>query len=187
MWLKRFVHKVAFISIFTNKTVLRFTLFSILALFIWVIFDSWTLADKAIMKSIQLQSAWILNLFSNDVYTTSEVEYSNGVSKFGIFCSNSGLRVGKTCNGKSIMFMYAAFISIFPGINIKRRLFFLFFGVLFLHEFNVIRVVLLAFINQNYPQYFPSMHHYFFQILVYLIIFFLVKKFIHVNKNPQTR
>ena len=172
---------------FKQNPIVRFTILSIIALILWVIFDSFYSADIAIMKSIQVQTTWLLNAFTNQEYISSEVTFDNGTSKFGMFCSNSGMRVGKTCNGKSIMFMYASFIVIFPNINIKRRLLYLFLGLILLHEFNVIRVMLLAIILENAPDYFPTMHHYFFQILVYIIIFFLVKKFIYVNKNTQTR
>jgi len=182
---KGFVKYLSLNSVMQYKPIIRFTSFAILSLIIWVFFDSWVFADKAIMKSIQLQSAWILNVFQEQKYTTSEITYENGVSKFGIFCQNSGMRVGKTCNGKSIMFMYAAFILIFPGVKLKRRLIFLVLGVLILHEFNVIRVAILASILENFPAYFPSMHHYFFQVLVYVLIFLMVKKYIHVNQSAK--
>lgn len=180
---KGFLNYLPSIPMMQNKTIIRFTALSIFALIIWMFFDSWVFADKAIMKSIQVQSAWILNFFNEQKYTTSEVTYENGVCKFGVFCQNSGMRVGKTCNGKSIMFMYAAFILIFPGIKLKRRLVYLLLGVLILHEFNVIRVSLLAYILENFPAYFPSMHHYFFQFLVYVLIFLMVKKYINVNQS----
>ena len=170
---------------FKENPVVRFSFLTLIALVLWVLFDSLYSADIAIMKSIQYQTAWLLNTFTNTEYTTSEVTFDNGTSKFGIFCSNTGMRVGKTCNGKSIMFMYASFILIFPNINIKRRLVYLILGLIILHEFNVLRVMLLAIILENAPDYFPTMHHYFFQVLVYIIIFFLVKKFIHVSKNSK--
>ena len=180
---KGFLNYLPSIPMMQNKSIIRFTALSIFALIIWMFFDSWLFADKAIMKSIQVQSAWILNVFNEQKYTTSEVTYENGVFKFGVFCQNSGMRVGKTCNGKSIMFMYAAFILIFPGIKLKRRLVYLILGVLILHEFNVIRVALLAYILENFSAYFPSMHHYFFQVLVYVLIFLMVKKYINVNQS----
>jgi exosortase/archaeosortase family protein len=182
---KGFVKYLSPNSMMQNKPIIRFAALAIIALIIWVFFDSWFFADKAIMKSIQVQSAWMLNVFNEQKYTTSEITYENGVSKFGIFCQNSGMRVGKTCNGKSIMFMYAAFILIFPGIKLKRRLVYLVLGVLILHEFNVIRVALLAYILENFPAYFPSMHHYFFQVLVYVLIFLMVKKYINVNQSAK--
>jgi len=170
---------------FKENPVVRFSFLTLIALVLWVLFDSLYSADIAIMKSIQYQTAWLLNTFTNTEYTTSEVTFDNGTSKFGIFCSNTGMRVGKTCNGKSIMFMYAAFVLIFPGIKLKRRLVYLILGVFILHEFNVIRVALLAYILENFPTYFPSMHHYFFQVLVYVLIFLMVKKYINVNQSAK--
>lgn len=106
---------------------------------------------------------------------------------FGMVCANSWLIVAKSCDGKSLMFMLLSFMSIYPNILLWDRVKFGLLGLLMIHEFNVLRIVLLSIILQYKPTYFPVMHHYFFQVFMYLVIFLLVNKFLkkQVNVAPK--
>ena len=161
-----------------SKEVITFSRRAISMLAIWIFLDQLLILDFGIMRSMQHQGIFILNNLSHFNYQSTKVHLSENSATFSLFCENTRLNVGKNCDGKSLIFMYLSFISIYPNIPLKRRLFYFFGGLILIHEFNIIRVVLLSIILKYNPNHFPMMHKYFFQILMYALIFILVKLFL---------
>jgi len=167
-----------FEDLFT-KDVVSFVVKACVMLSIWLFLDQILSIDLGIMYSMQKQGIFLLNWITDLDYEATQVYLTENRPKFGIICDTSWLKVGKTCDGKSIMFMYLSFIIIYPQINFWRRFKYGFLGLLLIHEFNVIRIVLLTLILQYYPKNFPMMHHYFFQVVMYILIFLLVRVFLN--------
>lgn len=170
-----------------SKEVISFSLRAILMLIIWLFIDQILIIDLGIMYSMQHQGIFILNKITHLDYHATQVFVSENRPKFGMVCANSWLKVGKTCDGKSLMFMFVSFVSIYPNILLKDRVKYGLLGLLLIHEFNVLRIVLLSIILQYKPSFFPMMHHYFFQVVMYLLIFLLVRKFLKKQTNVEVQ
>jgi exosortase/archaeosortase family protein len=168
-----------------SKEVISFSLKALLMLIIWVFLDQILTIDLGIMYSMQHQGIFILNKITHLDYHATQIYITENRPKFGMVCANSWLKVGKTCDGKSLMFMLLSFVIIYPNILWKDRVKFGLLGLLLIHEFNVLRIVFLSIILQYKPAYFPMMHHYFFQVIMYLLIFILVRKFLKKQTNVE--
>lgn len=170
-----------------SKEVISFSIRAVLMLAVWILLDQISTIDLGIMHSMQRQGVFILNKFSHLDYRATQVHLSENSADFSLICKNARLNVGKACDGKSLLFMYLSFIIIYPNIPIKSRLIHGLLGLILIHEFNVIRVVLLSIILKNHPYYFPIMHKYIFQVIMYTLIFFLVKHFLkkQTANEPQ--
>ena len=161
-----------------TKEVVSFVIKACMMLSIWLILDQILSIDLGIMYSMQKQGILLLNAITDLDYQATQVYLTENRPKFGIVCDSSWLKVGKTCDGKSIMFMYLSFVMIYPQIKFWRRVKYGFLGLLLIHEFNVVRIVMLTLILQYSPKNFPMMHHYFFQVVMYALIFLLVRAFL---------
>jgi exosortase/archaeosortase family protein len=170
-----------------SKEVFSFVFRALAMLIIWIFLDQILTIDLGIMYSLQHQGIIILNKVTHLNYHATQVYLTENRPKFGLVCENSWLNVGKTCDGKSLMFMYLSFICIYPNIQLKSRLIYGLLGMALIHEFNVIRIVLLSIILQYKPKYFPLMHHYFFQVLMYVIIFLLVRQYLKNQSENATQ
>lgn len=170
-----------------SKEVISFSLKASFMLVIWLFLDQILILDLGIMYSMQHQGIFILNKITHLDYHATQVYVSENRPKFVMVCANSWLKVGKTCDGKSLMFMFISFVTIYPNILFRDRVVFGILGLLLIHEFNVLRIVFLSVILQYKPTYFPMMHHYFFQVVMYLLIFLLVKKFLKKQTNVETQ
>jgi len=96
-----------------------------------------------------------------------------------------GVWVGDDCNGFKLFSIFAIFILAFPG-NWKTKLWFIPMGIIFIQIANVIRVMSLLLIYENYPAALDFNHKYTFTVFVYSVIFFLwlwwAKKYSNVKK-----
>lgn len=170
-----------------SKEVISFSLKATLMLVIWLFVDQILTIDLGIMYSMQHQGIFILNKITHLDYHATQVFISENRPKYAMVCANSWFKVGKTCDGKSLMFMLLSFVTIYPNILLRDRVKFGILGLILIHEFNVLRIVFLSIILQYKPTYFPMMHHYFFQVVMYLLIFLLVRKFLkkQINVHPE--
>jgi exosortase/archaeosortase family protein len=161
-----------------SKEVISFSFRALSMLIIWVFLDQILIIDYGIMTSLQYQGVFILNKLTHLDFRATQVQLYQNSAAFSLICENIRLNVGKNCDGKSLMFMYLSFILIYPGIQFKSRLIYVILGLILIHEFNVMRVVFLSVILKHDPHNFPMMHKYFFQVVMYALIFLLVRHFI---------
>ena len=92
--------------------------------------------------------------------------YSNRVGVSG----TPGVEIGAPCDGLSLFALFAIFIAFFPG-PLKRKLWYIPIGVLFLHFVNIFRVISLAVIQSKFPDWLSFNHDYTFTVLVYGVVF----------------
>jgi len=177
------INKIIHFSELLSKEAIYFSIRAAMMLVLWIFLDQLLILDFGIMQSIQHQGIFILNKLSHFNYHSTSVLLAENSAAFSIICENTRLNVGKSCDGKSLMFMYLSFIFIYPNIHIKRRLIYAFGGLILIHEFNMIRVVLLSITLKHHPNHFPIMHKYFFQIFMYALIFILVKLFLKTQPD----
>ena len=104
-------------------------------------------------------------------YNTFKVLQDRDIQVIGIDGSN-GVWVGSNCNAISLFSLFSVFIIAYPG-SIKQKLWFIPAGILLIHFINILRVVALAIIAHNAPEYLNFNHTYTFTFLVYAFIFSL--------------
>ena len=104
------------------------------------------------------------------------MDYTNHISVF----------VGDECNGFKLFSLFTIFIIAFPG-PVKKKLWFIPMGIIFIQIANIIRVMLLLAIFNSYPDALDFNHKYTFTIFVYAIIFALwwwwAKKYSEYDKK----
>jgi exosortase/archaeosortase family protein len=87
------------------------------------------------------------------------------------------IAIADACNGLELMILYLGFILAAPYPT-KKKIHFIYVGLLLIVFTNVIRCLLLIFVFLNYPNYFGFAHHYIFTFVIYLIIFLIWIRFI---------
>jgi exosortase family protein XrtF len=75
------------------------------------------------------------------------------------------------CNGFQLYIIYIGFIICIPT-TIKRQLGFILGGVAFIYLINVVRCLVLAYMNMKDYPYFDFAHHFVFYVVVYGSIFY---------------
>lgn len=75
------------------------------------------------------------------------------------------------CNALELMIIFVAFLLCIPTKRIKRLISFIIGGLLLIFILNLIRCYLLIYIHFQYPSIMDFAHHYFFNIVVYAVIF----------------
>lgn len=91
------------------------------------------------------------------------------------------IAVGDPCNALEIYVLYISFLFCFPG-SVKRRLLFVLAGIPYIYVINVIRVVLITYLNIYHKRWVDISHHYIFTIVVYLLVFYLWM--LYTKKQP---
>ena len=92
----------------------------------------------------------------------------------------------QACNGLELMILYSGFIVCFYG-PLKRKIFYILFGVLGLFALNVLRCVFLSWIALDLPHYFAVAHKYVFNIVVYVLTFILWMYYVKgLRKKDET-
>jgi len=98
------------------------------------------------------------------------------------------ITIDTPCNGIPMMFLYVAFILVYPG-SWSRKLWFSGLGLVILHLLNLSRIIGLSYLSYYAPGYFEVNHKFLFQILVYAVtisiwLFFVLYGF---DRNIQLK
>lgn len=142
----------------------------LLIIFIYMVIQYTPLFDFFNSKLTELISHSSRGVLFNLFNEFKIFDYWNG-KRWVMSNGDQSLHIGSVCNGYGLIFMYVGFIISTAGIVISRKLFFIFIGSVSIFGFNVLRIVLLFILKNNYPDLFELFHHYIFQIAVYLMIF----------------
>jgi len=94
------------------------------------------------------------------------------------------MSIDTPCNGLPILYLFAAFILVYPG-TWKRKAVFIPVGLLVIHVLNMIRIISLSYISIYSPDYFDFNHKYLFQIIVYSLVFTLWFFWILYGRDPK--
>lgn len=156
-----------------------------LLLIIWLIINNWAFIDQYIMYSMKAQSLFLMNSLANQGFDATKVYSTESDARFFLVCPNVLLKISKGCAGKSLLFLYAAFIAIFPQKNLKKKLVYLLLGLIIIHEYNVIRIVTLSLSLKYRPDWYEFLHVYMFQTLIYIVLFLLIRKYINSPSVKQ--
>ena len=89
-----------------------------------------------------------------------------------IFHSGSGIKVVWGCNGLKQMYIFFCIIAFYYG-SWKHKLWYIPAGLAVVHLFNIFRLVVIAAVVKNHPNYFDFLHTYFFKYLFYGVIFLM--------------
>lgn len=117
---------------------------------------------------------WDTQAIPNEVQPTIKLVSDNKVI----------LNVFEGCNGLNVMIVFLAFILAFGG-SLRKMSWFIPLGLLVIHVFNLLRIVLLYFLAISNKAYFYYFHKYFFTAVIYLVVFFLWWLWIILNHGKR--
>lgn len=118
-------------------------------------------------------------------YNTFKVLQDRDMQVLGIDGA-SGVWIGSNCNAITLFFLFAVFVSAYPGKQ-RHKIWFVPAGILAIHFINVLRVVALAIINLKAPAYLDFNHTYTFTFLVYAFIFLLWMLWVNYFANGKSQ
>jgi len=119
---------------------------------------------RAMAREVYYESAWVISGFI-DIVRVDETLYMH-------FPNRAIMFVNMGCSGLKQMIQFALLMLVFPG-PWKHKLWFIPLGVLVMHLTNLFRMVGLAVVMNNWPQYWDFSHDNLFRPFFYLIIFLL--------------
>lgn len=105
----------------------------------------------------------ILNLFNGHCHT------------FGKVISDTyggGLILDRGCVGRTVMVVFATFIIATPA-EVKRKVLYIIAGFAVIILMNILRIIMLMKVLENYPSWFNFTHEYLFKYSLYVGVFLL--------------
>jgi len=120
--------------------------------------------DWRLNRSLGEQAAFWFNMtgFEARVYANSTAPHIVSLNH------NRVISIDTPCNGIPMMFLYAAFILVYPG-SWRRKTWFVLGGLVFLHLLNLSRIIGLSYLSYYAPGLFEFNHKFLFQIVVYSV------------------
>jgi len=147
--------------------------------------------DQPLTYFTGVSTAKMLNLITDSSKFTTQAEINEYDSDGTIekqpvtaifYQEQRVLSIADACNALELFVLYAGFIICFPS-NIKRKIFFMIAGLVFICFINIFRCAGLTLIYIHYPQYGDFSHHFLFTFIVYACIFLLWWLY---SKKPET-
>lgn len=102
-----------------------------------------------LLKALIYPIVWVLELLGYDV-----VNYNNNVS----IAHEKGILIYHACLGIDIMIAYVSLVCGFPG---KKKIQYLFFGIIFIHILNIIRMLAIILMIRTNPLFADTAHDLF--------------------------
>jgi exosortase/archaeosortase family protein len=133
-----------------------------------ILYEFWllphTLLDEMLIHGLVKSSSFILSILGYSIQNGGD-PWLNIIA----LDYRPGVWISPNCDGLSVVVIYCIVISSFPG-TLSRKFVFLFLGSLCVELANVIRIVSLAIIHRNHPEWLKFNHDYTFTIFVYAIV-----------------
>jgi exosortase/archaeosortase family protein len=134
--------------------------------------------EQFLATQVALQSAWIMEhimhypieLLNNSIYT----ENKHYVTVLG------------SCSGLKQFYQWAVLMILFPG-PWKKKLWYIPFGLLVIHLFNLIRIITLVIIIEYWPEKWDFIHMTILRPVFYLVIFLLWVYWEEKYRYPKKR
>ncbi len=137
------------------------------------------LLDGPLTHILSRQTIWVLNLFGQ----SNEYSYEwDKLEDIILFKNKSKLVIADKCNGLELLLLYAALIIAIPS-NIKRKLYFIFGGIILIHCVNVLRCCGLAILKIQNSLMFDFAHHFLFNFVIYSVMMVLWYWFAQEKKD----
>ncbi len=131
-----------------------------------IFIDAYVDTPDPITYWVTAQTSNIQNAFGGQ----SSIKINDGIKSISMRYNGEGVvNVFEGCNGVNVMIVFVAFIIAYGG-SIKRMLWFLPVGLLVIHFFNLLRIILLYVTAQHHNQYFYYIHKYFFTAALYIVV-----------------
>lgn len=165
---------------FVQNPFFRFLIIGTLAYLSWVVLYQYyiepeTSFDEWVIHVIIKTSEFFMNSMGFELTPYQDGRFSNHIGVLG----SSGVTVGAPCNGLVLLVLFLIFILAFPGKWIH-KFWFIPLGVVLIHIVNCFRVIALALIVVDHPEWLDFNHDYTFTVVVYSFVFFLW--YVWVNK-----
>lgn len=122
------------------------------------------------------QTAWVMNLFGIETAAYTWPGYARADL---YIAGKAAVSVVEGCNGLAVMSLFVSFILAFSG-DVKEKLKFIGWGLLFIHVVNIIRIFLLAVIAVRFERHLYYIQKHFFTTIIYVAVFILW--YLWVNK-----
>jgi exosortase family protein XrtF len=113
------------------------------------------------------QTADIIDLYEDNI-TTGPKEDLRSIFIFKE--SRAVLSVYEGCNGLNVMVIFVAFLFAYGNLG-KRMLWFVPLGLLVIHLFNLLRILLLFHVTISMPDFLYFSHKYLFTAFIYIAVF----------------
>jgi len=111
-----------------------------------------------------LPSAWIdQHLLGYDIYTSDTTIY---------FTDLGYITVNGSCSGLKQFYQWAFLMILFPG-PWKHKLWYIPMGIVVIHIFNILRIVILSVVLVNWPEQWHFSHDWILRPMFYVVIFTL--------------
>jgi exosortase family protein XrtF len=128
--------------------------------------DSFGNTPDTITYWVTDQTSQVQNVFG----VRSSLSVNDGKPSISMRENDDGvINVFEGCNGVNVMIVFMAFIVAFGG-SIRRMMWFLPLGLITIHVFNLLRIILLYAAAQQNTQYFYYIHKYFFTAALYVVV-----------------
>ena len=170
--------------------------FSFLAIFLIIYFvgnllygvyvESYGQHPDILTEWVTEQTTIVLRWMGNDLHAENSTTAPKVYMKSS---TDTVLSVFEGCNGINVMIIFTAFVFAFGGLR-SHMAWFIPTGLMVIHLFNLLRIVLLYYVSQYYGRYFYYIHKYFFTAGLYMIVFILwaiwVFQFNAIRKNSSS-
>ena len=143
-----------------------------------IVFVAWQLLYNLLLapahtpdRQLTDVTAYVTMKIANAVYGHAEM-YGHPDRAVITLYGKKILGIADPCNALEIYVLYVAFLFCYPAPD-KRRLIFVLAGVPLIFMLNVVRCSLLLWLNLKHRGWFNISHHYIFNTVVYLLVFYL--------------
>jgi len=175
-----------------NKSILYFFIKLLVLVSAWFVLYSIFLRperiiDRPLTNLSMIAATGIINMISPNTAPLSWQEEPVKKDKSVLLKEGKKvLGIQDACNGIDLMFIYIGIIVLLP-YSTKRKIIFSIAGIVIITVANIARVSLLYYIYRYHNAAFEFSHHYFFTILMYILIFYGWLLFIKKGKlNEQS-
>jgi exosortase family protein XrtF len=119
--------------------------------------------------AVTRQTSMVVNLMGEQTSTAPELS-SPSISILNP--SGVAINVFEGCNGVNVMIVFVSFLFAFGGEK-KKIIWFLALGLIIIYIANILRVVTLYYVAENWITYFYYMHKYVLTAFLYALVFLL--------------
>lgn len=169
-----------------NSSVREFILKALFVFFVWyLVYELWLLPNGELDNWLALNIVGISEgLIKSIGYEVWSVNRIIGIGE------NGGIELVDGCTGISAAGLFLGFIIAYPG-NWKNKFSFSLLGIGVIYFVNILRVVTLVVIQEEWITFFDITHDYSTTLIFYLVIFLLwmvwVKQVEWIPKSSSTK
>lgn len=158
-----------------------FIIFIAWKLFYHILLQPTRILDNPLTDFTTSTTVQLYNSFHNEVnlYFLQNTQSNRGTT---IMQGNKKIiGIDDGCNALELMVIYLAFLLCLPINKFNKLVAFILSGFLLIFLLNITRCFLLIYINFEYPRLMGFAHHYFFNTVVYIGIFFMWVRYLKIN------